>query len=410
MLFNDRKTILRYLENHLRVNGHIIGAASGSGHSALSAVKGGSDMILALSAGRFRSSGRPSFASYLCYGNSNHIVEEFTARELMTLLPYTPVLFGLNASDPLIDRREYIQGIKDSGLSGIVNFPSVALIDGNFRDALEADGMGFQSEVDAIRIAHDMDFFTLAFVCTGEQTKSMIEAGADVICAHLGLTPGGTLGPKKSSSLESAKKIADEVFAVCDEMAPNILKMVYSGPIKTPVDLQYFYENTPAQGFIGGSSFERIPSEKAILATTNAFKYPLDVGLNEKRVKSLEGVLHAGDYDYIEYVQEHIRTHYDQLITLQELALTLHVSAPYLSSLFRKKVGISFTEYLIRYRLNQACELLRSSELPISEVGLRVGYSDPVQFSKIFKKYKGLSPRNYKTTLLAQRHDGIPEA
>lgn len=131
-MLNNRKNIIRHLNNHLRANGHVIGASSGCGHTALASVTGGADMVLALSAGCFRASGRPSFGSYLCYGNSNRIVESFAARELLTLLPYTPVLFGLNCSDPTIELRDYIQEIQNSGLSGIVNFPSVALIDGVF--------------------------------------------------------------------------------------------------------------------------------------------------------------------------------------------------------------------------------------------------------------------------------------
>ena len=183
-MLNNRKNIIRHLNNHLRANGHVIGASSGCGHTALASVTGGADMVLALSAGCFRASGRPSFGSYLCYGNSNRIVESFAARELLTLLPYTPVLFGLNCSDPTIELRDYIQDIQNSGLSGIVNFPSVALIDGIFRESLEEEGLGFDNEVEAIRIAHEMDFFTLAFVCSKEQAEAMIDAGADVICAH----------------------------------------------------------------------------------------------------------------------------------------------------------------------------------------------------------------------------------
>lgn len=406
-MLNNRKNIIRHLNNHLRANGHVIGASSGCGHTALASVTGGADMVLALSAGCFRASGRPSFGSYLCYGNSNRIVESFAARELLTLLPYTPVLFGLNCSDPTIELRDYIQEIQNSGLSGIVNFPSVALIDGVFREALEEEGLGFDNEVKAIRIAHEMDFFTLAFVCSKEQAEAMIDAGADVICAHLGLTPGGAMGPKKAQSIEKAKLLADEVFSACLEKAPDRIRMVYAGPIKSPMDLQYFYENTAAQGFIGGSSFERIPSERAIISSTRAFKYPMDSALDEKREAAMEGM--ESSRNYIEFVQQHLRQSYEQPITLQALSTVLHVSTPYLSTLFKKKMGISFTEYLIRFRLNKACELLEVSELPIQEVALRVGYPDSVQFSKIFKKYKGMAPRNYKTMLRSKQHAGVTQ-
>ena len=283
----------------------------------------------------------------------------------------------------------------------------MALIDGVFREALEEEGLGFDNEVEAIRIAHEMDFFTLAFVCSKEQAEAMIDAGADVICAHLGLTPGGAMGPKKAQSIEKAKLLADEVFSACLEKAPDRIRMVYAGPIKSPMDLQYFYENTSAQGFIGGSSFERIPSERAIISSTRAFKYPMDSALDEKREAAMEGM--ESSRNYIEFVQQHIRQSYEQPITLQALSTVLHVSTPYLSTLFKKKMGISFTEYLIRFRLNKACELLEVSELPIQEVALRVVYPDSVQFSKIFKKYKGMAPRNYKTMLRSKQHAGVTQ-
>lgn len=392
---NSRRKIFKKLMAQIHINGHIIAVASGSGMSAKYCTRGGADLILALSAGRFRQTGRASLASFLCFGNSNQIVTDFAARELIPLIQEVPILFGLNASDPTIDLEEYIRNIQNLGFSGIVNFPTVGLIDGQFREALEECGLGFRKEIDAIRIAHEQDLFTLAFVFDEWQAKQMLDAGADIICAHLGWTTGGEVGAKRAHSIEIARQIADRVFAVCDESKRDVIKMIYGGPIKSPADARYFYDNTDCHGFIGGSSFERIPIEKAIENTARAFKSPQNKESEKVLLRVLAG--RAQDYDDVEFVQNHIEENYAHPIYLSELASVLHISAPYLSAKFKKKLGCSFSEYLVRFRMNKASVLLREeSMLSISEIADSVGYTDYAQFSKIFKKYKGVSPRTYR--------------
>jgi predicted TIM-barrel enzyme len=392
---NNRRKILKKLMAQIHVKEHIIAVASGSGMSAKYCTRGGADLILALSAGRFRQTGRASLASYLCFGNSNAIVRDFAARELIPLIWDIPILFGLNASDPSIDPEEYIGQIRNMGFAGIVNFPTVGLIDGQFREALEEAGLGFENEIEAIRIAHQQDLFTLAFVFDEWQAQQMLEAGADIICAHLGWTTGGALGAKRAHSIEIARQMADRVFAVCQKSGREVIKMIYGGPIKSPTDAQYFYDNTDCQGFIGGSSFERIPIEKAIEHTTRTFKSPQNKESEKVLLQVLAG--RAQDYDDVEFVQNHIEENYAHPIFLSELANVLHISAPYLSAKFKKKLGCSFSEYLVRFRMNKAASLLgEESMLTISEIADSVGYTDYAQFSKIFKKYKGVSPRTYR--------------
>lgn len=398
---NTRNDIVNRLQMEIEINGHIIGVAAGSGMTTRYSVKGGADFILALSAGKFRQTGRPSMASYLAYANSNDMVMDFATRELLTLMESTPILFGINATDPMIELPEYIEEIRKSGLSGLVNFPTVGLIDGRFRQALEAEGISYDGEVEAIRIASEKGMFTLAFVFDEEQAEKMIDAGADIICAHLGWTTGGALGAKKASSIKAACRSADRIFQICLEKAPDKIRMIYGGPVKTPADAEYFYKNTSCQGFIGGSSFERIPSEKAILQTTRSFKHPDDV----ENANSLKSVLEGkpAESEYAEYIQEYISLHYHQTITLNGMAGILHFSPPYLGSVFKKKTGCSFTEYLITFRMNKACSMLANERLSISEIARNTGYSDPAQFSRIFKKYKGMSPRVYRAALAAKK-------
>lgn len=250
----DREYILRLLRAQINVNGHIIGAAVGSGMTAKFAAMGGADLLLALSAGKYRIMGRSSFASYFCYGNSNEQVMEMGQRELFPIIKDTPIVFGLMANDPSLHLYEHLKAIKEAGFSGIVNFPTMALIDGQFREALEEEGNTYKQEVEAIHLARYLDLFTIAFVTTEEETRQMIEAGADVICVNLGLTKGGFLGPKRHLSIEDARRMTDKIYALCNEMNPDIIKMIYAGPANTPIDMQYMYQNTECQGYIGGST------------------------------------------------------------------------------------------------------------------------------------------------------------
>lgn len=389
----SREEILKELWAQIHINGHILGVVAGSGMTAKYAAMGGADFLLALSAGKFRIMGRSSFSCYLCYGNSNEIVMKMGQSELLTIIKQKPVLFGLFASDPMISLYDYLGEIKKSGFSGIVNYPTVSLIDGQFRTALEMEGNTFDKEVEAIKLAHFMDLFTIAFVTDADQARMMAKAGADVICAHFGLTKGGFLGAKKYISINDARKISETIFNACDEIRDDVIKMVYAGPANTPIDMQYMYQNTECQGYIGGSTFERIPTERAILNTTKAFKSYGSFDANDPMTKVLSGTLHPDDY--VEFVKKYIEEHYMQKIQLQDLATYTHISGSYLSVKFKKEVGCSFTEYLIKFRMNKARQLFRERNIACKEVADLVGYEDYAQFSKMFKKYVGMSPAEY---------------
>ena len=221
----------------------------------------------------------------------------------------------------------------------------------------------------------------------------MTEAGADIICAHLGLTKGGFLGAKKYISINDARKISDEIFDACDSVRDDVIKMIYAGPANTPLDMQYMYQNTKCQGYIGGSTFDRIPTERAILNTTRAFKSYGDFDANNPMMRMLDGNWNSGEY--VEFVKKYVEEHYMNEIQLRDLAAVAHVSGSYLSVKFKKEVGCSFTEYLVRFRINKAKELFEHRFTSCKEVASMVGYADYTQFSKIFKKYTGKSPTEY---------------
>jgi predicted TIM-barrel enzyme/AraC-like DNA-binding protein len=392
-----REQILHQLKTQIRVTGHIIGVAVGAGITAKYAVKGGADLLLALNSGRFRQMGQSSLAGWLPFGNCNDMVSEFGTREILPVAQNTPVIFGLNATDPTIQLEQYLDAIQVQGFAGINNFPTVGMIDGQFREALEEAGMSFEREVEAIRIAHSRNLFTLAFVFNASQARAMLNAGADLICAHLGLTKGGAIGAKKALSLQSAKLIVDDIFNACDEINADTIKMIYGGPVKTPTDLSFMYNNTKTMGYIGGSSFERIPSEEVITDITRAFKQTGFLGQDELLVKMIEGV--KKHYDYIEFVKEYVAVNYRNEVLFSDLAKVAHVSRSHLSALFKQEVGCTFPEYLVQFRISKAKEIMKIYHVKLHEVAAMAGYKDYAHFSKTFKKQTGLSPEQYQRRL-----------
>ena len=386
----QRKEIIQQLNAQININGHVIGAVVGSGMIAKCVIHGGSDLLLALSAGRYRVAGKGSLGGYLCYRNSNDIVKEFASEEILPIAKNTPTLFGLFAQDPFINLYDYFKEIKELGFAGITNFPTVALIDGKFREALEEDGNGYETEVEAIRLAHFMDLFTVAFVTDKKETLAMLDAGADVICVHLGLTKGGVMGASKYISLEEARKLSIELFEICNEVRPEVIKMVYAGPANTPIDMQYIYQNSSCQGYIGGSVFDRIPVEHVIPNMTRAFKTKEKFNPNDPFIKFSNDRWNMKQY--VNFIKEYIDENYSKEIQLKDLATIVHVSVSYLSICFKREMGVSFTEYLVRYRINKAKEILLEKNITCKKAAYYVGYEDYVQFSKMFKKYIGCTP------------------
>lgn len=392
-MINKRQTILENLRNQLKVHHHLLGVASGSGLTAKYAEAGGADFLLALNSGKYRQLGRGSLAGFLSFENSNGLVMNFGSREIMPLIKNIPLIFGLNATDPLINLETYIEYIDSKGFDGINNWPTVGLIDGQFREALEEDGLSFDKEVDAIRIAHQRNMFTIAFVFNEKQALDMALAGADVVCAHMGLTSGGILGAMKIFSLEAAKINSQKIFDVCDSVSPEIIKVIYGGPVKTPIDVQYMYSNTSAQGYIGGSAIERIPIESSITQITQAFKTTGTAQDDDLMMKMLDGI--NKHYDYPEFVMKYIAENYRDAISLEDLARVAHISVNYLSALFKKEIGISFRSYLVQYRIEKAIDILNEKDIPLYEVAELVGYFDYSQFSKMFKKVTGKTPNSF---------------
>jgi predicted TIM-barrel enzyme len=260
-----REEILRRLREQVAAGTPIVGCGAGTGISAKMAEAGGADIIIIYNSGRYRMAGRGSLAGLLSYGDANGIVVEMAA-EVLPVVKRTPVLAGINGTDPFRLMPVFLKQLKEMGFSGVQNFPTVGLIDGNFRANLEATGMGYALEVEAIRVAHELDLFTSPYVFTADDARAMAKAGADQLVAHVGLTTAGTIGAGVALSLDDA--IA-RVMAIAE--AGRSVRS--DGPFDEPETVGLALSRMPGvAGFFGASSIERLPTERAIRGQVEEFK------------------------------------------------------------------------------------------------------------------------------------------
>lgn len=267
----SRKEILEQLRAKVSSGKPIIGGGAGTGISAKSAEAGGIDLLVIYNSGRFRMAGRGSLSGLLAYGDANGIVMEM-ANEVLPVVKHTPVLAGVNGTDPFRVMPHFLKQVKEIGFAGVQNFPTVGLIDGVFRANLEETGMGFGPEIDMIRMANELDLLTSPYVFDIEQAKEMAAAGADILVPHMGLTTSGTIGAQTALSLEEAATKVQELADAARSVNPDILCLCHGGPIANPDDAQYILDNTDGiVGFYGASSIERFPTETGIREQTEKF-------------------------------------------------------------------------------------------------------------------------------------------
>ncbi|HMD97619.1 MAG TPA: phosphoenolpyruvate hydrolase family protein [Terriglobia bacterium] len=250
----------------------IVGAGAGTGISAKCAEAGGADLIIIYNSGRYRMAGRGSLAGLLAYGDANAIVVEM-AREVLPVVKQTPVLAGVNGTDPFRQMSRFLAELRDLGFAGVQNFPTVGLIDGVFRANLEETGMGYDLEVQMIREASAMGLLTCPYVFDEEQARQMARAGADIIVAHAGLTTKGTIGAKTALTLDQAVALVQSIGDAAASVNQQILVICHGGPVAEPEDAAYVLSRTHGiAGFFGASSVERLPAERAITEQVQKFK------------------------------------------------------------------------------------------------------------------------------------------
>jgi predicted TIM-barrel enzyme len=267
-----RKEVRDRLQKSIDAGVPIVGGGAGTGLSAKFEEVGGVDLLVIYNSGRFRMAGRGSLAGCMPYGDANAIVMEM-ANEVLPVVKNTPVLAGVCGTDPFRIMELFLKEIKAAGFSGVQNFPTVGLCDGQFRKNLEETGMGFGLEVDMIRLANELDLFSTPYVFNVEEAEAMAKAGADVVVAHLGLTTKGAIGASTAYTIEEAPAKVQELCDAAKKVNPNVICLCHGGPISMPEDAEYVLHNTEGvHGFYGASSMERLPTEIAITEQMKKFK------------------------------------------------------------------------------------------------------------------------------------------
>lgn len=272
MAFISRAEALKRLHAQAAAGTPIVGCGAGTGISAKFAEKGGADLIIIYNSGRYRMAGRGSLAGLMPYGDANGIVVEMAA-EVLPVVRDTPVQAGVCGTDPFRLMPVFLKQLKEMGFTGVQNFPTVGLIDGTFRTNLEATGMGYDKEIEMIALARQMDLLTTPYVFDPDQAKAMVEAGADVLVAHVGLTTAGSIGAGWAMSLDEAIERVMAIAAAGKAVRPDVLVICHGGPFDEPDQVGSALLKMPGiAGFFGASSIERLPTERAITKQVQEFK------------------------------------------------------------------------------------------------------------------------------------------
>jgi predicted TIM-barrel enzyme len=272
MPFISRAEALKNLHGQIAAGRPIIGCGAGTGISAKCAEAGGADLIIIYNSGRYRMAGRGSLAGLLPYGDANGIVVEMAA-EVLPVVKKTPVQAGVCGTDPFRLMPVFLRQLKEMGFTGVQNFPTVGLFDGNFRANLEATGMGYDKEVEMVRLAHEMDMLTTPYAFTPDEARAMAQAGADILVAHVGLTTGGTIGAGVALSLDDAIGKVMGMAEAGRKVRADLIVICHGGPFDEPEAVGKALVRMPGiAGFFGATSIERMPTERAITGQVKDFK------------------------------------------------------------------------------------------------------------------------------------------
>jgi predicted TIM-barrel enzyme len=268
----ERSTLMEKFRVMVARGEPIVGGGAGTGLSAKCEEAGGIDLIVIYNSGRYRMAGRGSLAGMMAYGDANQIVMEMAA-EVLPAVNHTPVLAGVNGTDPFRQMDVFLDQVKTIGFSGVQNFPTVGIIDGTFRANLEGTGMSYGLEVDMIRRAHAKDLLTTPYVFNADEAAAMAVAGADIIVCHMGLTTGGAIGAAAAVRLAECPALVDAWSEAALKVRRDVIVLVHGGPVAEPADAEFVLKNTKnCHGFYGASSMERLPVEVALTEQTRKFK------------------------------------------------------------------------------------------------------------------------------------------
>ena len=268
----ERQALMQKFNDMVERREPIIGGGAGTGISAKCEEAAGIDLIVIYNSGRFRMAGRASSAGLLAYGNANDIVVEM-AGEVLPVCKKTPVIAGVNGTDPFVIMPVFLKKLKELGFSGVQNFPTVGIIDGTFRQSLEETGINYATEIDMIHQAHQLDLLTTPYVFSADEAVEMTKAGADFIVPHMGVTTGGTIGATSAKSLDESVRLIDEWAEAARRVRKNVIVIAHGGPISSPEDVAHVLKHSEhCNGFYGASSMERLPTEIAIRSHVERYK------------------------------------------------------------------------------------------------------------------------------------------
>jgi len=268
-----REEVIVRLKDTLKNNKPIYTVGVGTGISAKFCERGGADLLITYPIAKFRMTGYSSMAGYLPLCDSNAMTLEMGRREIFPVIEETPMLAGLLGNDVTRDMGALLDEVKEAGFSGILNCPTIALVDGSLRIAWEETGISFNAEIEMTKIAREKNLFTHCFCSNPEEAREMVEVGCDLVVAHMGNSIGGTVGSKTVVTLDESLKKIQEICDVSKKVNPEVMVICHGGSIALPKDFMYVYERVNGlDGYMGGSSGERIPVEKAITEVTKEFK------------------------------------------------------------------------------------------------------------------------------------------
>ena len=268
-----RDEVIQRLRDTLAKGEAIIAAGAGTGISAKFIERGGADLIIIYNSGRYRMMGHGSIAGIMGYGDANAVAMEIGEFEVLPVVQEIPVICGVHCTDPRRRMWHWLQQVKAMGFSGMNNFPTHCIIDGNFRNQLEETGMGLHKEVETVALARKMDIFSIVYVASPQESRDMAEAGADVIIAHVGCTVGGSIGVQDAAmSLDEAAVATQAIIDAAKTVRDDVIYLSHGGPIATPADAAFINERTDAVGFVGASSLERMAVEQSLTDLTREFK------------------------------------------------------------------------------------------------------------------------------------------
>ncbi len=267
----DRQEILRSMRRKIDDGRPVVGGGAGIGLSAKCAEAAGLDFIVIYNSGRYRMAGVSSMAGLMPYGDANLTMTQMAA-EILPVVSRMPVVAGVCGTDPFRLMPQFLASVKEMGCSGVQNYPTVCLFDGTIRANLEETGLGFDKEVDMIRTAHGLDLLTVTYVESEDEARAMAAAGADVLVPHMGLTTAGMIGAKTAMTVDEAVAKVDRLGKAAREVAPEIIVVCHGGPISGPAEVTHVLAHSEyAQGFLGASSMERLPTEVAMVDHMGSF-------------------------------------------------------------------------------------------------------------------------------------------